>query len=152
MTLLTQGVKSIKVADVMTAEVFTLEREDSLGIVREFMNWRNIRHIPVTDISSKLVGLVTHRDFLGLAISKLAGLPEDEVTNLYNSIPISEIMRTDVTAVSPELSIVEAAKVMMANKYGCLPVVEDGKLVGIITEADFVKWFAQSSEELERFD
>jgi CBS domain-containing membrane protein len=152
MTLLLEDVKTIKVRDVMTAEVFTLEREDSLGIVREFMNWQNIRHIPVTDVASTLVGLVTHRDFLGLAISKLAGLPEEEVTKLYNSIPISEIMRTDVMSVSPELPLTEAAKIMMAHKYGCLPVVEDGKLVGIVTEADFVKWFAKLTEALERFD
>lgn len=129
------------VRDLMTPDPFTLLVDDNLKVLEELMEWRNIRHVPVVDQNGLLVGLVTHRDFLRLAISQLAEVKKSEVDKLYSEISIGRIMGKKVVSVSPETSLQEAAEIMTKNKYGCLPVTTGDQLVGIITEADFVKAF-----------
>ncbi|MEZ4871447.1 MAG: CBS domain-containing protein [Bdellovibrionales bacterium] len=129
------------VRDLMTPEVFTLNEEDSFNMVDTMMKWRRIRHVPVVDEYGALVGLVTHRDFLKVAVSRLSEADPVELKKAYKNIKVKEIMQPDVLAAPPTLPIAEAAQLMHENKFGCLPVVEEGKLVGIITEADFVRAF-----------
>ena len=116
----------IYVSDLMTSRVFTLRRTDTLQDVRSLMQLAKIRHIPVTEDGDRFVGLLTHRDLLGYAVSHLAEINREE--------------QTDVRTVSPDTLLREAAEILYRNKYGCLPVLDgDNKLVGIITEADFLR-------------
>lgn len=131
----------LKVKHLMTTDLFTLQEDDNLKTLDEVMGWRKIRHIPVVNYKKELVGLVTQRDFLNAAISQLAAVDEEEKTALYRSVQIKEVMRTNVSTVSPETSLKLAAKAMMDKKIGCLFVINESDLVGIITEADFVKAF-----------
>ncbi len=129
------------VKDIMTTNVFTLYEDDNLRVLSELMNWRNIRHIPVVDQENHLVGLMTHRDFLKIALSNLSGISESEANHVYEDIPIGEVMIRNVASVGQETPLFEAADLMASEKYGCLPVVEQGRLTGIVTEADFVRAF-----------
>jgi CBS domain-containing membrane protein len=115
------------VADLMTSQLRCLKETNSLADAMAAMQELFIRHIPVVDEAKRLAGLVTQRDLLSLEHKK------------DPSTPLREIMCSDVTTVHPTTSLRAAAETMIYNKYGCLPVVEDGRLVGIITETDFLK-------------
>jgi len=115
------------VSDLMTKKLRTLGPgdgvEEALALIQELF----IRHVPIVDEDGQLVGLVTQRDLLGWEHKKLP------------NAPLREIMRSSLETASPSQTLRSAAETMIVNKYGCLPVVEDGKLVGIITETDFLK-------------
>ncbi len=129
------------VEDLMTSDVFTLLVDHNMRAFEELMTWRAVRHVPVVDDDNKLVGLVTHRDFLKLAVSKLAELDKHKENRMYEHINIEEIMEREVETVSPDTSLKVAAQKLTDHKYGCLPVVHEDKLVGIITESDFARAF-----------
>jgi len=127
----------LKVRDIMSSDLVTLKEDDDLGLAENVMRFGRIRHLPVVK-NGKLVGLVTHRDILSAQVSSLADLSVEDINELKLSIPASEIMKKDVETVSPEDPVLKAARILKRNKYGCLPVVNDRKLIGIITEADFI--------------
>lgn len=133
-----------QVRDLMTTEVFTLNQDDNLIHLDELMKWKRIRHVPVLNEDSELVGIVTHRDFLRVAISRLAEMDRGELKSLYKEIPILRIMNRNIMVARPDMPLAQAARIMRKHKYGCLPVVdEDFKLAGLITEADFVRSFEE---------
>lgn len=132
------------VRDLMTNEVMTLTPEDSLRSLRDLLEAKRVRHVPITDEQGKLVGLITQRDFLTVAVSKFAHVDPSELDEIYGRIRIGEVMGKKVVTARPWMPLAEAANLMYQNKYGCLPVVEDKKLIGIVTEADFVKAIAQA--------
>jgi Predicted transcriptional regulator, contains C-terminal CBS domains len=115
------------VADLMTSQLRCLRETDDLASAMAAMQELFIRHIPVVDDEGHLSGLVSQRDLLSLEHRKDLGTP------------LREVMRTDVVTVTSDTPIRAAAETMIYNKYGCLPVVDAGKLVGIITETDFLK-------------
>ena len=139
----------LKVKDLMSSPVFSLKENDSLYHARELMNLQRIRHIPMVTVDNVFSGLVTHRDILSATISKLAGLDPETQREIDAGIPIHEIMRTDITSVSPETPLKEAAQILLNHKYGCLPVVSEGALAGIITEADFLRLTIYLMEGIE---
>jgi CBS domain-containing membrane protein len=128
----------LKVKDIMTAEVFVLHATQTLELVRSLMRIKHVRHVPIVEPDNTFVGLMTHRDLLAQTISHLAEVDDDEQEYLDRHIHIMNIMKTDVLTVNPELDLCQAITLLLEHKYGCLPVVSDGKLVGIVTEADFL--------------
>ncbi len=137
----------MRVQDIMTENVFSLRSDHRLDLVDDIMNFQAIRHIPIVDENERLVGLVTHRDLLKATISSLAEISESEQRDIYRGIPVSEVMTTDVVTVTPETTLRRAAAKMIEEKIGCLPVVKDHRLVGIITEADFLKLVWEQLDE-----
>ena len=135
----------LRVKDLMTTEVITLARDERLDMAEEVMKLARIRHLPVVD-NLRLVGLVTHRDLMRAQVSALADISEDEARTIEGMIPVSAIMNSSVRTVTPDTSALAAAKLIRDNKYGCLPVVEEGNLVGIITEADFLELVIRAFE------
>ncbi|MEF3698195.1 CBS domain-containing protein [Desulfolutivibrio sp.] len=117
----------MRVTDIMTARPLSLGENDSLGTASRLMQDMFIRHIPIVDADGRLTGLLSQRDLLAAAHRK------------DDSAPIKEIMCTNVTTVGPQESLRRAAEIMIYNKFGCLPVVVDGRPEGIVTEADFLK-------------
>ncbi len=128
----------LKVKDIMTKDIFTLKETDNLALARSVMNLARIRHIPIVDENMVFIGLLTHRDILGATVSILADLDSQTQEEIDQGIPVMEIMNTRVKTVSPEDSLKDAAALLLEHKYGCLPVIYKGRLVGIITEADFL--------------
>jgi CBS domain-containing membrane protein len=135
------GTRELKVGDIMSSDVFTLMHDDNVRVLEALMEWRGIRHVPIIDAEENVVGIITQRDFLKLAISNLSGIDHEEASNLYEAIPVNEVMTRNVLSVEPDTPLSVAAQLMFQRKFGCLPVLLGNKLVGIITEADFVKAF-----------
>ena len=134
----TTHAREATVDQLMTRKVVTLDSQQSVPLAGELMRLHRIRHIPVVR-DKQLVGLVTHRDLLEAQISALTGLSQDYRSEAQLSIPVSKIMRTQLWTVTPETPALEAGQIMIDHAFGCLPVVRDGQLVGILTEADFLR-------------
>ena len=129
----------LKVKDIMTSEVFVLHATQTLELVRSLMRIKHVRHVPIVEPDNTFVGLMTHRDLLAQTISHLADVDEEEQEYLDRNIHIMNIMKTDVTTADPDMDLCDAITMLLEHKYGCLPIVHEGKLVGIVTEADFLK-------------
>ncbi|MFQ5599988.1 MAG: CBS domain-containing protein [Candidatus Krumholzibacteriia bacterium] len=134
------------VRDIMSTPVFAVGHTDSLKVAEDVMEWKHIRHLPVIDEDGHLAGLITHRDLLRACVSSIAEIPQQEQDALLRGIPVREIMHGEVVTVEPESDAREAARTMLEKKIGCLPVVDGGKLVGILTEADFVSYLLEILE------
>ena len=128
----------MRVRELMTPEPLILMVDDTVEVAKSFNDFAHIRHLPVVD-GARVVGLVTHRDILRATISLLSGRGDDQQES-QEGIAIAEIMRRDVSSISADADVRLAIRTMMEHKYGCLPVVENDKLVGILTEADFLKF------------
>ncbi len=134
--------EALLVADVMSRDIKTLGRNDKLSIADDVMKQDRIRHMPVLDSNGKLCGIMSQRDlFRGILLRSL-GYGSRLEEKLLDSHPVKEAMVEDPITTSPDTPVKDAARTMIEHKVGCLPVVDDGKLVGIITEGDFVKLIA----------
>ena len=129
----------VTIKELMSCELYTLKPTDTLHEARELMLNKEIRHIPIVDKQGKFVGLLTKRDVLAAGVSALADINTQERDELESSIPIGEIMITDVLIAQEDTLLLEAARSMLKQKQGCLPVFRGHQLLGILTEADFVK-------------
>ncbi|UWX05399.1 CBS domain-containing protein [Taurinivorans muris] len=129
----------LSVQNYMTDSVYTIKPTDSLHDVKQLMEGAQIRHAPVVNSDGRFCGLVTHRDLLNHTISQLADIDEQTKTEINQAILVKDIMQTDIVCAAPDLSIAEAGNLLLKLKYGCLPVVVGDILVGILTEADFIK-------------
>lgn len=118
------------VGQFMTTDLFTVRTNDIVDFAATLMDWRHVRHIPVEDDSGKLVGLVSHRALLRLVANGRVGDTAQ--------VSVGEIMNPDPITVSPETSTVDAIRLMRDKQLACLPVLRDGKLVGLVTEHDLV--------------
>lgn len=135
--------------DLMTEDLIALRDTDSLLNAQRAMEQARIRHLPIIDAAGAFVGLLTHRDLLAASVSRLAEIDQTTQEEIYAGIPISEVMRADVAMASPDLPLRQAAEVLLTQKYGCLPVVESGKLVGILTASDFIRLSLDLMDALE---
>lgn len=128
------------VRNYMTTKLSTVRFDKKMIAIRELMEWAHVRHVPVVDHEGGLVGILSHRDLLRASISNCvegASLAEERLQ--LAAIPIKKVMRTDVVTIAPDASIQEAAALMLKKNVGALPVVERGRLVGILSEADLLR-------------
>jgi CBS domain-containing membrane protein len=132
----------LQVRDLMTRGVYAVHVNDDLETVNNLMDERSIRHAPVVNGDGCLIGLVTQRDLLRNSLKGYAGLPPEAERQARLQITAGEIMSQDVVTARPEQDIRDAARIMLDNKFGCLPVIEGNRLVGIVTESDFVRLLA----------
>lgn len=124
----------LKVGAVMTKPVVALDRDHSIHLATSLMRLKHIRHLPVTDGDGNLVGIVTARDLVRAQADVLARAH----TARELSVPVSRVMSDNVWAVHPDTPVLEAARIMSDHKFGCVPVLEGRRLVGILTEADLI--------------
>ena len=132
----------MKVSDLMTSEVATLQRNEMLSLAEQLMNLGRIRHLPVVDDDGELVGIVSQRDLFHSGLMRALGHGKHAAARVRDMLPVKEVMSTEVVTTTRDSSLEEAARLMFDKKIGCLPVVENGRLVGILTEGDFVAYFA----------
>jgi len=136
-----------RVRELMTPIVETLTVGDTLLAARKQLERGRIRHLPVIDGNEHVLGLITHRHILNAWVSH--GQPGNESPErVAADVPVEMLMEKDVLTVDPDTTAAEAARLLISYRFGCLPVVEHGKLVGIVTESDFVR-FAQRFFEWE---
>ena len=134
----------MRVRDLMTAKPITVDPETPMLEARERMLRERIRHLVVVD-DARVIGIVTDRDVRLNLPSPATSLSVWEINYLLMRVTVGGVMTTSVMVVDPDRPIAEAARIMMDHKIGALPVVEEGRLVGIITESDFVRAMAGPS-------
>jgi CBS domain-containing protein len=136
------------VAEIMTREPYSLGPDDSLASARKMMAEHHIRHIPVLSGDGSLIGLVSQRDVLAAEDSTVLN-EEGGPDSLDQYVAISSIMTTPVQTVEEHAGLRGTAMHLQKNKLGCLPVLNEGQLVGIITDTDFVAVAINLMEQLE---
>lgn len=134
----------LRVRDLMTSSVLAVHGGDTLETVWDLMTHRHIRHVPVVDAQGGLIGLLSHRDLLRESLIAPEVGSETSTAELRRQVLVSEVLRGRPLSVTPDTPIAAAARALLEHKYGCLPVVESRRLVGILTEADFVRQFAEA--------
>jgi acetoin utilization protein AcuB len=130
------------VKEVMVKEIATLDVNDELSLAHDIMRLGRIRHLPVVD-GSRLVGIVSERDLFRSSLAQALGYSGPDSRNQMKALRIKDIMVKEVTTISPEAKLYDAVKLMIDKKIGCLPVVEDDRLVGLITETDIMRQYLQ---------
>jgi CBS domain-containing membrane protein len=139
----TTGTREEDVRDLMTDRVYTLQPHDDLEALYDLMDEHHIRHVPIVDADGVLVGLVTQRDLGRTVLGVRDALPVSEQQEILRRRRVREIMALEVETVEPDESLRAAAQMLLENKIGCLPVVEGEKLIGILTESDFVRRYVE---------
>jgi len=127
----------------MTSDVFTVGPDEAITTLQDLMNEKRIRHVPVVDDDGALLGLVSERDVLRRTFNQEADLPLSLQLDVLTAVKVRDIMTWEVETIDADENLSTAAQIMLDNKYGCLPVVEEDVLAGILTEADFVKFVAE---------
>jgi CBS domain-containing protein len=127
------------VGQYMATDLFTVRPNDLVDLVACVMDWKHVRHVPVEDDEGHLLGVISHRDLLRLLAQGIAGKKAE-------TIVVKDIMTTDLLTVTPQTTTLEAIALMREHKIGCLPVLENGKLVGIVTAYDFLSLSAELIE------
>lgn len=129
----------VKVSEIMTREVASLDENDTLSNLREAMRAMRFRHMPVTD-GDHLIGLVTERDLLKISTSSLWPHQSEQDRALGERFRVRDVMVRDVLTVSPDTELAEAGRLLLRERIGCLPVVDDKNvLVGIVTSSDYIR-------------
>lgn len=121
-----------RVEQYMSTDLFTVHEDEVIDLVANVMDWKHVRHIPVEDEDHRLVGIVSYRNLLRL-------LARDMPLSKEQPIPVKEVMQRDPITASPETSTLDAIEMMRTHKVACLPICVEGKLVGIVTENDFLR-------------
>ena len=130
------------VRDLMQREVATLKASESLGIAEDIMQLGRIRHLPVVS-AGVVVGIVSQRDLYRAAASCMLQLRRSREREWLASIPVRAVMTTNVITMAPDDTIHDAVELMLRHRIGCVPVVEDGKLVGLVSETDCLRYLAR---------
>jgi len=126
------------VKDYMTREVASVQANTSLAQARELMESKRIRQIPVVDAEGVLQGIVSKRDIYAASVSNLTDNYERSKAMLEGRLMVSEVMTSDVKTIDQETPLAKAAVQLQELRVGALPVIEQGKLVGIISSSDFL--------------
>jgi CBS domain-containing protein/gamma-glutamyl:cysteine ligase YbdK (ATP-grasp superfamily) len=127
------------VEQFMAVDLFTVRPEDILDLAASLMHWRHVRHVPVEDDAGHLIGIVSHRDLIELLASGRAAT--------RTPVLVSEIMKTNLITVTPDTPTLDALDLMREKNIGCLPVVKEGRLVGLVTAYDYLTVSAKLLEE-----
>lgn len=132
---------TLTVEEFMETDLFTVHEDDLIEMVAHMMDWRKIRHMPVENTKGDLIGLITGRMMLRY-------FANGKTVNGKEVLAVRDVMIANPITIGPDANIVQAMHLMRDRKIGCLPVVKDKELIGIITEMDFVRISGRLLERL----
>ncbi len=136
-----------QVRDRMSRSPVTITSDESLQTAMELLHKHNVRELPVVE-HGELIGIVTDRDLREIAPSYPVFRDQEEIRYYLQNLKVAKAMTVDPLKISPERSLLEAAKVLHTYRIGALPVVEGGRLVGIISVTDILKAFIEQNQTL----
>ena len=128
----------MQVREIMATDIEVVDRNDNLRTVEERMATKQLRHLPVLE-QGEIVGLVTQRDLFKAAMSSAMGYGAKAQQAYLQSVRVKEIMVYPVVTVSPDTSVAAATDLIIAKGIGCLPVVDDNRLIGMVTKTDLLR-------------
>jgi CBS domain-containing protein len=128
----------MRVEEIMATDMEVVDRNDDLGKVEALMATKGLRHLPVVE-GGKVIAIVTQRDLFKAAMSSAMGFGEKAQKAFLHSVRVKEIMVEPVITVTPETPVNEVIDLMLQKGIGCLPVVRDTQLVGIVTKTDLLR-------------
>lgn len=131
------GIQDLTVQDIMSTHVETLDPADDVDLADMLMRLDRLHHLPVVE-DGQLVGLVSQRDIARHQVSPSSGLSVEAQRRANLRVKVRDMMVSSVTTIGPTASVLDAAQVMRERYLGCLPVLEDGELVGIVTGTDML--------------
>jgi CBS domain-containing membrane protein len=141
--LIERIMQSKQVRDLMSPSVKTLGLNDKLSVADELMQTERIRHLPIVNEDGRVVGIVSQRDLFFNALVQALGFGSTSHDRILSSILVKEVMTENVVTTTPEALVTDAARVMVDRKIGCLPVIQNDALVGILSESDIVSAVAK---------
>ena len=130
--------ESLRVADCMSRGAATIHSDALARGAADMMRTRKIRHLPVIDRGGRLVGIVTDRDLRQVVFDPALRARAGRLTDALQAVTVHDVMTWAVLSVRPETPLREAARIMREQKIGALPVVQAGKVVGVISEMDLL--------------
>jgi len=133
----------VELRDIMSRNVVSISPDDSLRTASEIMEFGGVRHLPVVR-GGELIGVVSERDLLKASLSNIIGVPADERSYFLEGVTIAEVMSTPAVSASLLDSVQSVAALMAERKIGCVPVLDGGKVVGLVTETDVLRYFARA--------
>jgi acetoin utilization protein AcuB len=136
------------IRELMSGGLITVRRETPVLEARDLMVKERIRHLLVTDTGGALIGIITDRDIRLNLPSRATSLSVWEINHLLTELTVEQVMTQSVITVGPDRPAREAARLMLDHKIGALPVLDEGRLVGIITETDIVRAFVHMTAPL----
>ena len=128
----------MQVREIMSKDIEVVDRNDNLRTVEERMVTKQLRHLPVLE-QGEVVGMVTQRDLFKAAMSSTMGYGEKAQQAYLQSVRVKEIMIYPVVTVAPDTSVTAAADLIITKGIGCLPVVDDHQLIGMVTKTDLLR-------------
>lgn len=129
----------------MQRDVVTLAESDTLDLADDIMRLGRIRHLPIT-AGDEVVGVLSQRDLFRAAISCMLQLGRSAEQQFLAKVQVRSVMTTAPITVRPGASIQTAVRLMLEQKIGCLPVVEEGRLVGLVSESDCLRYLDHTLE------
>jgi CBS domain-containing membrane protein len=127
------------VREIMMGNPVTLKPADTLDLANDIISLGRIRHIPIVE-EGRPVGLLSERNLIGAAASEIFGLKQKRKSALLKTVLIKDVMKKRVIATKPDTSIKDAARLMADTRIGCVPVIESGALVGLLTTTDILRY------------
>jgi CBS domain-containing protein len=127
------------VREIMMGNPVTLKPADTLDLANDIISLGRIRHIPVVE-DGRLVGLLSERDLIGAAATQIFGLKQKRKLALLKTVLIKDVMKKKAITTNPDTPIKDAAHLMADKKIGCVPVIESGTLVGLLTTTDILRY------------
>jgi len=134
-----------QLSEIMSRSLITVDKNASLRRARRILDRHRIRHLLVMD-GKRLVGIVTDRDLRQAAPSSKSPLTTSEREEFMDELKVAEVMSRTLITASHDTTVREAARVMVSEKIGCLPVVNGNQLVGIVTETDLLEVLVRGKE------
>jgi len=134
-----------QLSEIMSRGLITVDKNASLRRARRILDQHRIRHLLVMD-GKRLVGIVTDRDLRQAAPSSKSPLTTSEREEFMDELKVAEVMSRKLITASPDTTVREAARVMVSEKIGCLPVVNGNQLVGIVTETDLLEMLVREEQ------
>jgi CBS domain-containing protein len=141
---MTEPSKIPTIRDLMAQNPATLDRNETLDIPDTIMNLGRIRHMPVVE-DGRVVGILSQRDLFRSALIVALGFGRKTTSALIKTIRVKEVMTKPAITITADAAVSDAARLMIEKKIGCLPVVENERLVGLITETDILRSVVECS-------
>ncbi len=132
-----------QVSEIMTTDLVTVNTDDGLLKAQELFDQNQIRHLPVVE-SEKLVGILSKTDLMRLSFGSTYGENDYDVDNtVFEMLTIGQVMKNKPVSVSPEKTVRQVAEMLTEEEFHALPVVDQDKLVGLVTTTDIIKHLLQ---------